>query len=226
MPENRRESRNVSEKLAINRKARLDGNRRTDLPKQGSSHAACSTETHTNEATMRLSVLAAVGVTAFLGIMAIDAPNANAVVRDTSIVSGPRGTAVVNRTRGATILKGRRGTAVVSRGLRGARGAVTMSSPRRTIVRGRRGTTVVARTPGARGAVIVKGRRGTASMSRRLGARGAVIVNRPRGKAIVTGRRGAMIASRPRAAAVMRGARGSAACRSVIVNGVRKLRCT
>src|SRR5467141_2828762 len=139
---------------------------------------------------MRLSVLAALGVTAFFGIMAIDVPNANAVVRDTSIVSGPRG----------------------------ARGAVIMSSPRRTIVRGRRGTTVVSRMPAARGAVIVKGRRGTAIMSRRLGARGAVIVNRPRGKAIVTGRRGTMIASRPRAAAVTSGARGAAAvCRSVIV---------
>jgi hypothetical protein len=197
MPENRRESRNVSEKLAINRKACLDGNRRTDLPKQGSSNAACSPETHTKEATMRLSVLAALGVTAFLGIMTVNAPNANAVVRDTSVVSGPRGTAVVNRTRGTTILKGRRGTAVVSRrgttvvsGLRGARGAVIMSSPRRTIVRGRRGTTIVSRTPAARGAVIVKGRSGTTLMSRRLGARGAAV------------------------------------CRSVIVNGLRKLRCT
>src|SRR5882672_2043111 len=103
---------------------------------------------------MRLSVLAALGVTAFFGIMAIDVPNANAVGRGTTIVSG----------------------------LRGARGAVIMSSPRRTIVRGRRGTTVVSRMPAARGAVIVKGRRGTAIMSRRLGARGAVIVNRPRGK--------------------------------------------
>jgi len=189
MPENSRESRNISEKLAINRKACLDGNRRTDLPEQGSSNAACSPETHTKEATMRLSVLAALGVTAFLGIMTVNAPNANAVVRDTSIVSGPRGTAVVNRTRGATILKGRRGTTIVS-GLRGARDAVIMSSPRRTIVRSRRGTTIVSRTPAARGAVIVKGRRGTAIMSRRLGARGAAV------------------------------------CRSVIVNGVRKLRCT
>jgi len=142
MPENRRESRNVSEKLAINRKACLDGNRRTDLPKQGSSNAACSPETHTKEATMRLSVLAAVGVTAFLGIMTVNAPNANAAVRDTSIVSGPRGTAVVNRTRGATILKGRRGTAVVSRGLRGARGAVIMSRPRGSVVVRRRGTSM------------------------------------------------------------------------------------
>ena len=91
---------------------------------------------------MRLSVLAAVGVTAFLGIMTVNAPNANAVVRDTSIVSGPRGTAVVNRTRGATILKGRRGTAVVSRGLRGARGAVIMSRPRGSVVVRRRGTSM------------------------------------------------------------------------------------
>ena len=85
---------------------------------------------------MRLSVLAALGVTAFLGIATIDAPNANAAVRDTSIVSGPRGTAVMNRTRGATILKGRRGTAVVGR---------------------TRGTTVVSGLPAARGATIVRG---------------------------------------------------------------------
>jgi hypothetical protein len=179
------------------RKARLDVNRRTDLPNKVLRMRLDPLNPHQG-GNMRLSVLAALGVTAFLGIATIDAPNANAAVRDTSIVSGPRGTAVVNRTRGATILKGRRGTAVVGRtrgttvvsGLRGARGAVIMSSPRRTIVRGRRGTTIVSRTPAARGAVIVKGRRGTAIMSRRLGARGAAV------------------------------------CRSVIVNGVRKLRCT
>src|SRR5258708_21493756 len=121
------------------RKARLDGNRRTDLPSKVLRMRLHPLNPHQG-GNMRLSVLAALGVTAFLGIMTVNAPNANAVVRDTSIVSGPRGTAVVNRTRGATILKGRRGTAVVSRGLRGARGAVIMSSPRRTIVRGRRGT--------------------------------------------------------------------------------------
>src|SRR5229473_3363869 len=151
------------------RKARLDVNRRTDLPNKVLRMRLDPLNPHQG-GNMRLSVLAALGVTAFLGIATIDAPNANAAVRDTSIVSGPRGTAVVNR-------------------LRGARGAVIMSSPRRTIVRGRRGTTIVSRTPAARGAVIVKGRRGTAIMSRRLGARGAAV------------------------------------CRSVIVNGVRKLRC-
>ena len=149
------------------RKARLDVNRRTDLPNKVLRMRLDPLNPHQG-GNMRLSALAALGVTAFLGIMAIDVPNANAAVRDTSIVSGPRGTAVVNRTRGATILRGRRGTAVVSRGLRGARGAVIMSSPRRTIVRGRRGTMVV---------------------SRRLGARGAVITSRPRG-AVVVRRRG------------------------------------
>src|SRR5712671_813413 len=140
------------------RKARLDVNRRTDLPNKVLRMRLDPLNPHQG-GNMRLSVLAALGVTAFLGIMTIDAPNANAVVRDTSILSGRRGTAVVGRTRGTTVVSG----------LRGARGGVIMSSPRRTIVRGRRGTTIVSRTPGARGAAV---------------------------------------------------------CRSVIVNGVRKLRCT
>src|SRR6267154_3534247 len=123
------------------RKARLDGNRRTDLPNKVLRMRLDPLNPHQG-GNMRLSVLAALGVTAFLGIMTIDAPNANAVVRDTSIVSGPRGTAVMNRTRGATILKGRRGTAVVSRGLRGARGAVIMSRPRGSVVVRRRGTSM------------------------------------------------------------------------------------
>jgi hypothetical protein len=44
---------------------------------------------------MRLSVLAALGFIAFLGIMTINAPDANARARSTTVVSGPRGTAVV-----------------------------------------------------------------------------------------------------------------------------------
>src|SRR6266403_26441 len=166
------------------RKARLDVNRRTDLPNKVLRMRLDPLNPHQG-GNMRLSALAALGVTAFLGIMAIDVPNANAAVRDTSIVSGPRGTAVVNRTRGATILRGRRG----------ARGAVIMSSPRRTIVRGRRGTTVVSGLPAARGATIVRGRRGTMIASRAPGARGAVIVSRPRGATIVRGRRGTMVVS-------------------------------
>src|SRR5216684_4344006 len=138
------------------RKARLDVNRRTDLPNKVLRMRLDPLNPHQG-GNMRLSVLAALGVTAFLGIMTIDAPNANAVERDTSVVSGPRGTAVVNRTRGATIVKGRRGTAVVSRtrgtavvrGPRGARGAVITSRPRgATIVKGRRGTAIVSRTRG------------------------------------------------------------------------------
>jgi hypothetical protein len=75
---------------------------------------------------MRLSVLAAVGITAFLGIMTIDPPDANALARRTTVVSGPRGTAVVSRSRGmrtGTVVSGSRGTAIVRRPL-GARGAV------------------------------------------------------------------------------------------------------
>lgn len=67
---------------------------------------------------MRLYVLAALGIAASLGIMAIDAPDANALARSTTVVSGPRGTAVVSRSRGmrsAAIVRGARGTAVVSR---------------------------------------------------------------------------------------------------------------
>jgi hypothetical protein len=75
---------------------------------------------------MRLSVLAAVGITAFLGIMTFDPPDANALARRTTVVSGPRGTAVVSRSRGmrtTTVVSGSRGTAIVRRPL-GARGAV------------------------------------------------------------------------------------------------------
>ena len=57
---------------------------------------------------MRLSILAALGFTAFLGIMTIAAPDANATVRSTTVVSGPRGTAVVSRPRGAVVVSRRR----------------------------------------------------------------------------------------------------------------------
>jgi hypothetical protein len=74
---------------------------------------------------MRLSLLAALGFTAFLGIMTINAPDANARARSTTVVSGPRGTAVVTRSRGmrtATVVRRGRGirTATVVRGARGA----------------------------------------------------------------------------------------------------------
>jgi len=75
---------------------------------------------------MRLSALAALGFTAFLGIMTIDAPDANAIGRGTAVVSGPRGTAVVTRSRGtrtATIMRRGRGTTVVS----SARGTAVVS---------------------------------------------------------------------------------------------------
>jgi hypothetical protein len=57
---------------------------------------------------MRLSVLAALGFTALLGIMTIGAPDANALVRRTAVVSGPRGAAVVSRPRGAVVVARRR----------------------------------------------------------------------------------------------------------------------
>jgi hypothetical protein len=188
-------------KLARNAESLPGQSSRTDLPNKVLRMRLDPLNPHQG-GNMRLSVLAALGITAFLGSIAIDAPNANAVVRDTSVVSSPRGTAVVTRARGATIVKGRRGTAVVSRGLRGARGAVIMRSPRSTaIVRGRRGTTIVSRMPAARAAVITSGPRstrivrrrpGVTIVSRTPGARGAVIVSRPRGQAIVRRRRSTM----------------------------------
>jgi hypothetical protein len=72
-----------------------------------------------------LSVLAALGIVAVLGIMTIDAPDANALVRRTTVVSGPRGAVVVSRSRGmrtATVVRRGRGmrTAAIARGPRGA----------------------------------------------------------------------------------------------------------
>ena len=74
---------------------------------------------------MRLSVLAALGVATVLGIMTIDGPDANALVRRTTVVSGPRGAVAVSRSRGvrtATVVRRGRGmrTATVVRGARGA----------------------------------------------------------------------------------------------------------
>jgi hypothetical protein len=73
---------------------------------------------------MRLSVFAALGITAFLGIMTTDAPDANAAARRTTVISGPRGTAVVRGARGTAIVSRPRGAAIV----RGARGAVVCRS--------------------------------------------------------------------------------------------------
>jgi hypothetical protein len=64
---------------------------------------------------MRLCFLAPLSIVAFLGIMAIDPPYASAQTRGTTIVSSPRGTAVITR-------RARR--LAFWRGLRGARGAV------------------------------------------------------------------------------------------------------
>jgi hypothetical protein len=64
---------------------------------------------------MRFSTLAALGFTAFLGILTIDAPDANALVRRTAVVSGPRGTAVVSRSRRTAVVSRPRGAVVVGR---------------------------------------------------------------------------------------------------------------
>jgi hypothetical protein len=86
---------------------------------------------------MRLPLLAALGVVATLGIMTFDAPDANALTRRATVVTGARGAAVVRRpvrARGAVIVRRPLGTrsAVIARGPVGARGAVIM---RRRIVR-------------------------------------------------------------------------------------------
>jgi hypothetical protein len=68
---------------------------------------------------MRLSLLASLGIAAFLGVIAIDPPDASAQTRGTTIVSSPRGTAVITR-------RARR--LAWLRGIRGARGAVICRS--------------------------------------------------------------------------------------------------
>ena len=78
---------------------------------------------------MRLSVFAALGITAFLGIMTIDPPDANAQTRRAAVVSSPRSAVIVSRPRGVR-------TAVVRP--RGARGAVIMGRPRGAVVISRR----------------------------------------------------------------------------------------
>jgi hypothetical protein len=156
---------------------------------------------------MRLSipVLAALGVTAFLGVVTVAAPDAGAAARRTAVMSGARGEATATPTSRAGTMRGRRSTAIVGRTrhlaavgrTRGARGAV---SPRGTVfVRGRRSAMLVRHPSGARGAVIVNRprgavvvhrRRGAMIVSRPSGARGAVIMSRPRGKALLRRRRG------------------------------------
>jgi hypothetical protein len=69
---------------------------------------------------MRLSLIPALGIAAFLGTMAVDNPDANALARRT-IVSNPRGTVVVTKRPGR----------VAMRGFRRARGAVIVSRPGR-----------------------------------------------------------------------------------------------
>ena len=93
---------------------------------------------------MRLPLLAALGVAATLGLMTFDAPDANALTRRATIVSGARGTAVVSRPLGA------RGAVVVRRPFR-ARTAVIARRPL-----GARGAVIVRRPLRARGAVIMR----------------------------------------------------------------------
>jgi hypothetical protein len=63
---------------------------------------------------MRLSLLTSLSLAAFLGIMAMDAPDASALVRRT-VVSEPSRTAVITT---------RRPRVAMTRRLRGARGSV------------------------------------------------------------------------------------------------------
>ena len=75
---------------------------------------------------MRLSLLAPLGIAALLGIMSIDTPAANAQIGRSTIVSSPRGTAVMTRRPGRRVVIVRRGPRRLAfvGGLRGARGAV------------------------------------------------------------------------------------------------------
>jgi len=78
---------------------------------------------------MRLPLLAALGVVATLGIMTFDAPDANALTRRATVVTGARGAVVVRRPLGTRVVVrrplGTRSALIVRRPL-GARGAVIM----------------------------------------------------------------------------------------------------
>jgi hypothetical protein len=63
---------------------------------------------------MRFSLMPALGIATLLGIVAVDTPDANAQAGRKTIVSSPRGTAVIAR---------RPGRVTVARGWRAARGA-------------------------------------------------------------------------------------------------------
>jgi hypothetical protein len=67
---------------------------------------------------MRLSLLAPFGIAALLGVgtAAMDAPDANALARKTTVVETPSGTTVVKRTRPSRLALARR--------WHGARGSV------------------------------------------------------------------------------------------------------
>jgi hypothetical protein len=85
---------------------------------------------------MRPPLLAVLGVLATLGIMTFDAPDANALTRRATVVSGERGAVVVSRplrARGAVVVKRpfRERTAVITRRPLGARGAVIVKRPLR-----------------------------------------------------------------------------------------------
>jgi hypothetical protein len=85
---------------------------------------------------MRPPLLAALGVLATLGIMTFDPPDANALTRRSTVVSGERGAVVVSRplrARGALVVKRpfRARTAMIVRRPLGARGAVIVKRPLR-----------------------------------------------------------------------------------------------
>jgi hypothetical protein len=76
---------------------------------------------------MRLSLLAFLGLAAFVGIMAFDTPNADA----RTVINSPRGTTVVTGRTGrvAVVRRPFRRFAVVKGVPRGARGAVIVRRP-------------------------------------------------------------------------------------------------
>jgi hypothetical protein len=103
---------------------RPDCNRRIDLPDRVIGIAASSPRTLSpgKEMPMRLSLLTSLGLAAFLGIMAVDTPDANAVASRT-VVSTPGRTTVVN-TKRPRVAMVRRSRVAMARRARLARGAV------------------------------------------------------------------------------------------------------
>jgi hypothetical protein len=75
---------------------------------------------------MRLSLITALGLAAFLGMTAVDTPDANAQARQGAVVGGTSRPAIATRRhRPAIATRRHHRVAMVRKGWRGARGAVT-----------------------------------------------------------------------------------------------------